>query len=175
MTPPPATATTTRPRAGARRPTRARRRHPRAVQSHSDGDVYTGIAGAWWSMHPGEHHEHRMRTYLVHPGFAEEVWGRSEVDPDDVLAVCARLIALADFRVKATATMTQKGKGLSEGLDPRCGWWLPLTNTPELGIHFWQLVLVPVELRCIGPVDDPPSLQYGRFAQAHLGALAARR
>jgi hypothetical protein len=126
-------------------------------------------------MHPGEHHKHLMRTYLVHPGFATEVWGRSDVDPHDVLAVCARLIALEDFRVKATATMTQKGEKLSEGFDPRCGWWLPLTDSPELGIHFWQLVLVPVELRCIGPVDDPPSLQYGRFARTCLGAVPPRR
>ena len=53
----------------------------------------------------------------------------------------------------------------TEALDPLRSWWLPLTNTPELGIHFWQLVLVPVELRCIGPVDDPPSLQRGRFPE----------
>lgn len=176
MTPPTATATTTAPRSAARRPTRDRRRHPRAVQPHSDADVYAGIAHAWWSMHrAGEHHEHLMRTYLVNPGFAEEVWGRSDVDPHDVLAVCARLIVLEDYRARETATMTQKGGKLTEGLDPRGGWWQPLTNTPELGIHFCQLVLVPVELRCIGPVDDPPPLRYGRFARARLRALPPRR
>jgi hypothetical protein len=168
MTPPTPTVTTTAPRTADRRRTRNRRGHPRALrrQPHSDADVYAGIARAWWTMHrPAGHHEHPMRTYLVCPGFAEEVWGHPDIDSNDVFAVCARLVALEDYRVRETATITRKDEGLSEALDPLRGWWLPLTNTPGLGVHFWQLVLVPVELRCIGPVDDPPSLQYGRFPE----------
>jgi hypothetical protein len=113
----------------------------------------------------GEHHEHLMRTYLVHPGFTEEVWGRHDVDPHDVLAVCASLVALEDYRIGEQASLTKKCDGLTEGLDPIRGWWLQLPNAPKLGVHFWQLVIVPVELRSIGPIDDPPPLQYGRFTE----------
>jgi hypothetical protein len=116
-----------------------------------------------------------MRTYLVRPGFADEVRRCSQVDPHDVFAVCARLVSMDDFRVRETATITKKCEGLTEGLDPLRGLWLPLTNTPELGVHFWQLVVVPVELRCIGPVDDPPSLEYGRFARRRLRTVPTRR
>ena len=175
MTPQTATATTAALRTAALPRTRGRG-HPRTFQHHSDADVYAGIARAWWITHrAGEHHESPMRTYLVRPGFADEMWRHSEVDPHDVLAVCARLVAMEDFRVREAATMTRKCEGLTEGLDPVRGLWLPLTDTPELGVHFWQLVVVPVELRCIGPVDDPPSLEYGRFARGRLRAVPARR
>lgn len=170
MTPPTATAPATSPLALRR--TQPRRGHPRAFQHRSDAEVYAGISRAWFQMHrAGEHHEHLMRTFLVRPGFAEEVWGRPDVDPQDVIAACARLVALEDFRLREIATMTRKGEKLSETLDPTWGGWLALTNTPELGIHFWQLVLVPIELRCVGPVDDPPLLQHGRFARARLTAI----
>ncbi len=149
-------------RATAPRRPRDGRNHPRA-QRRTDADVYAGIARAWWSMHrPVEHHEHPMRTYLVRPGFVEEVWGEN-VDPYDVLAACATIVSFEDFRVREQAIHTAIGTGLTEALDPHRGWWYPLAKTPELGIHFWQLVIVPVELRCIGPVDDPPPLQLGRF------------
>lgn len=163
MTAPTATAPVTSLRALRRTP--PRRGHPRAFQHHSDGDVYAGIAHDWFQMYrAGERHEHLMRTFLVRPGFAEEVWGRPDVDPQDVLTTCARLVALEDFRLREVATMTREGEKLSETLDPSRGWWLALKRSPDLGIHFWQLVLVPIELRCIGPVDDPPLLQYQRFA-----------
>ncbi len=145
-------------------------RRSRDLRSHSwarrgtDGDVYAGIARAWWSMHQaGEHHDHLMRPFLVRPGFADDVWGESKVDPDDVMEVCAMLVVFEDFRVRECATPTQKCDGLTEGLDPTGGWWYPLTKAPQLGVHFWQLVLVPVELCCIGPVDDPSPLRQGRF------------
>jgi hypothetical protein len=178
MTPPAATATTptTLSRATPLRRPRERRGYPRPLQRQSDGEVYAGIARAWWQMHrAGEHHQHPMRTFVVRQGFAEEVWGRPDVDPHDVLAVCARLVTMEDFRIRETATITRRCEGLTEGLDPIHGFWLALTNTPELGIHFWHLVLVPVELRRIGPVDDPPSLEHGRFAQGRLRAVPARR
>lgn len=174
--PPTATATVTH--AAAARQTRELRSHLRPRQQHTDADVYAGIARAWCSMHrPGEHYEHPMRPFLVDPGFTEEVWGRRDVDPHDVLAVCGKLVALADYQVREQATMTQKCDGLTESLDPVRGFWLALPNTPGLGLHFWQLVVVPVELLCIGPVDDPPALRYGRFAEraarARLRAVPA--
>jgi hypothetical protein len=153
--------------------------HPHAhARTRTDADVYAGIAHAWWSMHRvGEHHEHLIRTFMVNPGFAGEVWGRGDVDPDDVICACARIVALRDYEVERCATQTQAGKGLGESLDPVRSWWCPLESTPELGVHFWQLVLVPVELRCIGPADDPPPLLYGRFAEcaarARLRAVPA--
>jgi hypothetical protein len=150
-------------RAQAPRRTREGRSHPH-VQQRTDADVYAGIVRAWWSMHRA-HHEHLMRTYLVRPGFADEVWDRDDVDPKDVLEVCARIITFEDFRLREHATQTATGTALAEVLDPHRSWWHPLTNTPELGIHFWQLVLVPIELRCIGPVGDPPPLQYGQFPE----------
>jgi len=163
MTPPTATATVPATSL-VRRRARPRRGHPRPLQRQTDADVYAGIARAWWSLYSdSERHEHLMRTYLVRPGFAQEVWGRSDVDPQDVLAACARLVSMEDYRMREAAQMTRAGGKLRESLDPRHGWWAPLAGTPELGIHFWQLVLVPVDLRSIGPVDEPPLLQYGRF------------
>jgi hypothetical protein len=151
----------------ATNPRRTRDDHPR-LQRRTDGEVYAGIADAWWLMHrQGEHREHLMRTHLVRPGFAKEVWGRYDVDPQDVLTVCALIVTLEDFRICKRATQTTTGTALTETFDPRCGWWHPLRHHPEMGIHFWQLVLV-VELRCIAPVGDPPPLQYGRFGERDL-------
>jgi hypothetical protein len=156
-------------RATPARRARDGRSHPRRVQQRTDADVYAGIAHAWWAMHqPGEHHEHPIRTYLTRPGFAEEVWGRDDVDPHEVLTVCARIVSFADIHVRDRATQTTTGAGLTQALDPLRGWWYPLTSTPELGIHFWQLVIVPVELRCIAPIDDPPPLQLGRLPKRAL-------
>lgn len=133
----------------------------------TDADVYAEIARAWWLMcRQGEHPAHPMRMHLVAPGFAEEVWGRDDVDPHDVIAVCARIVSWEDYGLlQRQAMQTQLCKGLREALDPVSSWWHPLTNSPELGIHFWTHVLVPVELQCIGRVDDPPPLRYGRFAK----------
>lgn len=118
-------------RAQAPRRTREGRSHPH-VQQRTDADVYAGIVRAWWSMHRA-HHEHLMRTYLVRPGFADEVWDRDDVDPKDVLKVCARIITFEDFRLREYATQTATGTALTEALDPHRGWWHPLTNTPSLG------------------------------------------
>jgi hypothetical protein len=57
-----------------------------------------------------------------------------------------------------------KGKKLTEALDPRGSWWQPLAGNTELGVHYWRLALDIIELRGVGPVDEPPVLEYGRFA-----------
>jgi hypothetical protein len=171
----PQTATTAAPRTAPRPRTRDRRGHTGIVQHHSDADIYAGVARAWWLMTAPES---TTSTQCGPTSFVLASPRKCSAAPRSIPMTCLRY-ALDSSRWRTSeseiATTTSKCEGFTEGLDPIRGLWLPLTNTPELGVHFWQLVIVPVELRCIGPVDDPPSLEYGRFARGRLRAVPARR
>lgn len=137
----------------------------RGVYTKTEADVYSEIARAWCEMYPlREHPECPMRTHVVSPGFEREVWGRPEIDPQEVIAVCARVISVESWRlteVQQTAVCSK----LEEGLDPVTAWWHPLTSAPEVGLHFWRLAIGMIELRSVAPIDDSPMLESGRFAE----------
>lgn len=139
---------------------RARRGAPK----HNDADVYAEIARAWYRMRPSsDHTEYPMRKHVVTPNFARQVWGRAGIDPQAVIDVCARVVSEDDWRLNRQARQTAKCGRLEHTLDPVTGWWYPLNNTETVGLHFWRLVIGTIELRSVGPVDESPPLQSGRF------------
>lgn len=135
----------------------------RGICTKNEADVYAEIARAWCGMYPpGEHLEYPMQTHVIAPGFAREVWGREGIDPQEVIAVCARVVSVESWRL-TEARHTVVCEILEEGLDPVGSWWHPLTSTPDVGLHFWRLAIGPIELRSIAPIDDLPRLECGRF------------
>jgi hypothetical protein len=135
----------------------------RGVPKRTHAQVYAEIALTWAQMHPPSvHPENPMRTYVVAPSFAEQVWAHADTGRQ-VFAACARIVSTERWRL-TEAKPTVRGERLTEALDPLCSWWLPLTSNNGLGVHYWQLALDIIELRSVGPVDEPPQLQYGRFA-----------
>lgn len=136
----------------------------RGVPKHIHAQVYADIALAWARMHPpSAHPENPMRTYVVAPSFAEQVWEHVDAERQGIFAACARIVSTERWKL-AEAKPTARAGRITEALDPLCSWWLPLASNNGLGVHYWQLALDIIELRGVGPVDEPPPLQYGRFA-----------
>lgn len=106
-----------------------------------------------------------MKTYAVAPGFAQQVWGRTGVDPQEVIMTCARIISVEAWRLTEARRIAGASSEAREGLDPLASWWLPLASTDEVGVHYWKLGVGLIELRSVGPVEQPPKLEYGRFAE----------
>jgi hypothetical protein len=137
----------------------------RGVSTRTEADVYAEIARAWCQQHPpSEHLECPMQRHVVGPDFARAVWGRPDIDPQEVIAVCAKVVSVESWRL-SEARQTAAGCPMEEGLDPVSAWWHPLRCTAEVGLHFWRLAIGMIELRSVGPVDDPPRLQFGRFTE----------
>ncbi len=78
--------------------------------------------------------------------------------------MCAMVVSVESWRL-LEVRQTAAGCPLKEGLDPVSTWWHPLSSTAEVGLHFWRLGIGMIELRSVGPVDDPPQLQFGRFTE----------
>lgn len=137
----------------------------RGATNRTAADVYAGIVEAWFHLyHPSRHLENPMKVYVVCPDFARDVWERTDVDPHDVFATCARIVSIENWRL----TESQQTAGcdkLTEALDPLSAWWHPLGTTDGLGVHYWRLAVNIIELRSIGLVAMPPKLQCGRFTE----------
>jgi hypothetical protein len=128
----------------------------RGASKRTVADVYAGIARAWFQMHPASRHlENPMQKYAVAPGFAQQVWGRTDVDPQEIIVACATIVSVEKWRLTKGQQTAGCGK-LQEALDPTGAWWQPLHDTDELGVHYWILAVGIIELRSVGPVDDPP-------------------
>jgi hypothetical protein len=145
---------------------RQTRRQTRSVFKRcTDADVYAVVALAWFHLHqPSEHLANPMKVYAVCPDFARDVWGRPDVDPHEVIAVCARIVSVEKWQL-TEGQQTAGCARLTEALDPLNAWWQPLGGADGLGVHYWRLAVGIIELRSVGPVDQPPALQFGRFTE----------
>ncbi len=97
---------------------RARRGVPKRMHLQ----VYAEIALAWAQMHPpSAHPENPMRSYVVAPSFAEQVWAYADTERQAVFAACARIVSTERWRL-IEAKPTVRAAQLTEGLDPLCSW-----------------------------------------------------
>lgn len=140
----------------------------RSTCTKTDADVYAEIARAWCEMYPPHKRlKFSMQRYVVHPGFGREVWGRPEIVPREVIALCARVISVEAWRM-TEVRLTGKSEKLTEGSDPLHAWWYPLVSGPEVGLHFWRLATGgAIELRSVATIDNAPKLECGRLAECN--------
>ncbi len=125
----------------------------RGFSTRTEADMYAEIARAWCQMdHSSERPEYPMQTHVVGPGFARAVWDQPDIDPQEVIAVCAKVVSVESWRL-SEVRQTAAGCPLEEALDPVSAWWHPLSSAPEIGLHFWRLATGMIELRSVGPVQ----------------------
>jgi hypothetical protein len=144
-----------------------------AKRAHAQ--VYAGIAMAWAHMHtPSDQLENPICAYVVTPSLATQVWAQSDTTQREIFQTCATIVSSERWRLTENAYPTEAGNStearekITEARDPLSSWWLPLPNNNGLGVHYWRLVIDIIELRGVGPVDEPPEFEYGRLAARDL-------
>jgi hypothetical protein len=132
-------------------------------------ELYVAITLAWYETQPRRAHiDHALRPYALGTGFALSVQrSPRRVDLQHVAAICALLVRSRPWELDGLQKVIDT-PGIEHApkdeLDPLCAWWYPLERPSVLGVHYWELGSGTLELRRLSRFDEPPALQFGRFA-----------
>lgn len=148
---------------------------PLGTPDSRTANLYAAIAAAWYWLHHSSSHIHRpMQPFVLGPDFAASVAVAQTTHHRHIVTTCARIVSLYSWELPAMRTVTHPASTEAlpqEGLDPTMSAWHPLDSTTDLGIHFWKLGSGLIDLRRVGPFDQAPPLQFGRFAAAEQKLL----
>ena len=136
----------------------------------AEADLYAAIARLWfWSTPKGGHIQRPMQRFVLGPDFAASVARSPDSVYGHIVGACAQVVSLDNWEllgVKVPKRAGGAGTLSGECFDPLTWAWYPLDGESGLGVHFWRLGGGVIEVRSIGPLNQAPALQFGRFAAA---------
>jgi hypothetical protein len=142
----------------------------------TETELYAEIVRAWCRIYPpAARVRHPMQPFAINRAFTPAVWGQREDYAQKIIAVCARVISRRQPHGEGAQQVSVLTATPQESSDPATAWWQEVPELGGLGLHFWVLGNGTVELRGLAAYDEPPTPEYGRFAdtQTEFGRAAS--